>query len=84
MAGQSYALLNLFRHTGDSIWLRRAREVAGLAAEAAVTMRSRDNKGFELDLRPESLYKGDVGLAVLEADLGHPEHAHMPMFERDV
>jgi serine/threonine-protein kinase len=84
LAGQSYALLNLFRHTGDSVWLRRAREVAGLAAGAIVTMRSRDSKGFELDLRPESLYKGDVGVAVLDADLGHPEHAHMPMFERDV
>jgi serine/threonine-protein kinase len=84
LAGQSYALLNLFRHTGDSIWLRRARELAELAAEAVVTMRSRDSKGFELDLRPESLYKGDVGVAVLEADLEHPEHAHMPMFERDV
>jgi len=84
LAGQSYALLNLFRHTRDSIWLRRAREVAGLAADAIVAMRSRDSKGFELDLRPESLYKGDVGVAVLEADLRHPEHAHMPMFERDV
>lgn len=83
MAGQSYALLNLFRHTCDSIWLRRAREAAGLAAEAVINLRCRDNKGFELDLRPESLYKGDVGVAVLEADLRHPEHAHMPMFERE-
>jgi hypothetical protein len=47
-------------------------------------MRGRDSKGFELDLRPESLYKGDVGLAVLDADLEDPEHAHMPMFERDL
>ena len=83
LAGQSYALLNLFRHTGDSVWLRRARELAGLAAEALVTMRSRDSRGFELDLRPESLYKGEVGVAVLDADLGHPEYAHMPMFERE-
>lgn len=84
MAGQAYALLNLFRHTSDSVWLQCARELAGLAAEAVINMRGRDTRGLELDLRPESLYKGDVGVAVLEADLQHPEQAHMPMFEREI
>jgi serine/threonine-protein kinase len=79
MAGQAYSLLNLYRHTGDAIWLRRARDTARLAAAE-----SGGRGGLaELELRPESLYKGDLGIAVLEADLRRPEQAHMPMFERD-
>ncbi len=30
---------------------------------------------------PFSLYKGDVGLAVLVAELEHPDSAVMPFFE---
>jgi hypothetical protein len=82
MAGQAYALLNLYRHTGDSIWFRRAREAAGWAASATVDSRARGGTA-ELELRFESLYKGDMGVAVLETDLGRPEQASMPMFERE-
>ncbi|MGO9777798.1 MAG: lanthionine synthetase LanC family protein [Terracidiphilus sp.] len=82
MAGQSYALLNLYRHTGDAIWLRRARDVGRLAA--ARTLNSHlDARSAPPDLRPESLYKGDLGVAVLDADLSSPEYSHMPMFERE-
>jgi hypothetical protein len=31
-------------------------------------------------LRRDSLYKGDVGVALLAAELGAPEHACMPLF----
>jgi serine/threonine-protein kinase len=82
MAGQSYALLNLYRHTGDTTWLRRARDLGGWAAAAVSDARARGGP-VTLELRPESLYKGDIGLAVLEADLRRPEQAHMPMFERE-
>jgi serine/threonine protein kinase len=82
MAGQAYALLNLYHHTGDEIWLRRARDTARRAAAAIADSRGRGGLA-ELELRPESLYKGDMGVAVLEADLMWPEQAHMPMFERE-
>ena len=38
--------------------------------------------GYEqFALRPESLYKGELGIAVLAADLERPEQACMPLFE---
>jgi serine/threonine-protein kinase len=79
LAGQAYALLNLYRHTGDKTWLQRARDAARWAAAAATDTRTKSGPDF----RPESLYKGDLGLAVLDADLEHPEQACMPMFERE-
>jgi eukaryotic-like serine/threonine-protein kinase len=81
-AGQAYALLNLYRHTGDPIWLRRARDAAGWAAAAVIDLRGRIGSE-SLDLRPESLYKGEMGVAVLAADLERPEQSHLPMFERE-
>lgn len=73
LAGRSYALLNLWRHGGGEEWLRRARALAGRAAR-------------EIGRSPEppdSLYKGEVGVAVLAADLGKPEAAAMPFFEAE-
>jgi hypothetical protein len=67
MAGQAYALLNLYHHTGEAIWLQRARDAARGAANAVKT--SRGNAEDRIDSRPESLYKGDLGIAVLAADL---------------
>ena len=60
--------------------MRRTRE-----SRPALEMgpRQRTPQPRKLELRPESLYKGDLGIAVLEADLRRPEQAHMPMFERD-
>jgi hypothetical protein len=59
MAGQADALLNLYRHTGDAIWLRRARETASRVAVASANLQGRCAPA-ELDARPESLYKGDL------------------------
>jgi len=76
LAGRAYALLNLWRHGGGADWLARARTLAGRAAREI----SRGNPGGE---PPDSLYKGEVGVAALAADLARPEAAAMPFFEAE-
>ena len=71
LAGRAYALLTQYRHTGDAAWLRRART---LADRARRDERTRDEY-------PHSLYKGAFSLAVLFADLEHPEDACFPFYE---
>lgn len=71
LAGRSYALLNLFKLTDDPVWLKRARDLATLAA--------RD--GQWQPEYPHSLYKGYLALAVLSADLENPRESAQPMFE---
>ncbi len=71
LAGRSYALLNLYRTTGDGLWLARARDLARRAAKGSPTQED----------YPHSLWKGELGLAVLAAGLERPEAARMPMFE---
>jgi serine/threonine-protein kinase len=70
-AGRAYALLNLYKHTGAAEWLSRARLLANHAAAAAKATSQRTN----------SLWKGELGVAVLIADLASPENARMPFFE---
>jgi serine/threonine-protein kinase len=80
MAGQAYALLNFYRHTGENAWLSRARDAARYAVVAQ--KESSSQPGYEqFALRTESLYKGELGIAVLAADLERPEQACMPLFE---
>lgn len=73
LVGRSYALLNLHKHTGEPRWLERARELGRRAAEFGQ---------FE-ESHPHSLYKGEISLAVLAADLEHPETALFPFFEEE-
>jgi eukaryotic-like serine/threonine-protein kinase len=75
LVGRAYALLTCYRHTGDPRWLARARVLADRAAR---------NTAAGID-RPYamSLFKGDVGLAVLAADLAAPEAACLPLFEEE-
>jgi len=73
LAGRAYALLNLYKHTGERAWLERARE---LAHRAVVSERSPE-------MPPHSLYKGEIGIALLVADLANPEGAAMPFFEEE-
>ncbi len=73
LAGRAYALLNLHRHVGGPEWLERARD---LAERAAVEI-ARNSESSH------SLYKGEVGLAVLAADLAHPADAALPFFEEE-
>ena len=70
-AGRAYALLALYRATGDRAWVSRARELANHAARAAQSTSQREN----------ALWKGELGVAVLIADLESPENARMPFFE---
>jgi eukaryotic-like serine/threonine-protein kinase len=72
-AGRAYALLGLYKHSGDTTWLARARV---LADHAATSIRSGS-------LLRDSLYKGEVGAALLAADLEQPEHACMPLYESE-
>jgi len=73
LAGRAYALLTLHRHSGDEAWLVRARRLADLAATSV-----RDDA-----LRRDSLYKGELGVALLAAELEAPESARMPLFEAE-
>ena len=73
LAGRAYALLAHHRHGGGAEWLERARDLAERAARTAAR-------------NPEpshSLYKGEVGLAVLTADLAAPESAAFPFFAEE-
>lgn len=73
LAGRAYALLNLYKHGGGPEWLARARDLTERAAQEA----------SRLTDPPQSLYKGELGIAVLAADLDRPEQAAMPFFEEE-
>jgi len=73
LAGRAYALLSLHRHGGGPEWLERARDLAERAAGEAARSSGPSH----------GLYKGDVGLAALVADLAHPADAAMPFFEEE-
>ncbi len=70
-AGRAYALLRYFRQDGGQIWLDRASH---LADHAAQTIGKRH-------LRKNSLYRGEVGVCLLAAELCSPKDARMPLFE---
>jgi serine/threonine-protein kinase len=73
LAGCAYALLNLFKHTGDQVWLQRARILARRAVERSLSV---SNGG-------DGLYKGRLGVALLVSDLSDPDLSSMPVFERE-
>jgi serine/threonine-protein kinase len=77
LAGQAWALVDLYRHTGEPRWLTAATEMGTRAATALAT----PQPGM---LIPGSLHKGDVGVAALAADLADPEAAAMPLFGSDI
>ena len=68
LVGRSYALLDLFQATGETLWLDRARDLARIAAHEGVF-----DSGSS-----EGLFKGRLGLALLASDLEHPERAWFP------
>ena len=73
LAGRSYALLCLYKHNREPQWLARAR----ILAERAVA-----RPGVQQE-RLHSLYHGEVGIALLAADLQTPDFACMPLFEAE-
>jgi serine/threonine-protein kinase len=74
-AGQAYALLEVYRHSGDRKWADRAKTLAERAATLAW-------EGSRAAPGPHthSLFRGDLGLALLIADLDRPEEAAFPLF----
>jgi serine/threonine-protein kinase len=79
-SGQAYALLSIYRHSGDKAWLHRAQALAEKAAVAYRDMPA-GSDAVALALRPDSLYKGELGVAVLAADLENPDGSALPAFE---
>lgn len=73
-AGRAYALLTMFRHTGDREWAERAAVLAERAMEVCL----RDPRPLSY-----SLFKGTLGAAVLMEDLARPERAAFPLFDRE-
>ena len=72
-AGQAYAFLSLHRLTGEGVQVDRARSMLDRATSFI------GGQG----MTPNSLYKGEVGVAVLEAELEEPLLSAMPMFESE-
>jgi serine/threonine-protein kinase len=75
-------LLNLYKHTGDQRWLHAAQTQTQRAARSIIEMPANESYQ-ELANRAESLYKGELGVALLAAELEKPESAVMPLFERE-
>jgi serine/threonine-protein kinase len=69
LGGMSYALVTAYRVTGSRVWLDRARELARQAA--------RDSN----DALRDSLYKGELGVALLLDELEDPLKASMPLVQ---
>jgi serine/threonine-protein kinase len=78
LAGRGYALLALYRATGNAQWLARAQRLANQAAHNVRAYPVEESKGYE-----HSLYKADVGVAALIADLHAPRDAVFPFFESE-
>jgi hypothetical protein len=73
-AGNGYALLKTFAHTGDEVWLERARAFAVHALEQAARLRAQRGSGRY------SLWTGDVGVAIYAADCLDAKAAY-PIFD---
>jgi serine/threonine-protein kinase len=76
LAGRAYALLDLYQGGAGAEWLDRARILADRAAAASTAAGTDPSEPSLL----HSLYRGQPGIAVLAADLEHPEAAAMPLF----
>jgi lantibiotic modifying enzyme len=68
-AGRAYALLKAAQVSGDARWIERARAVVTRALTTPLRF-----------WRPDSLFKGELGLAVVIADFEQPARATMPVF----
>jgi len=70
LAGRAYSLLNLYQHDAGEVWLHRAITLVRRALEAAPRLSAPRN----------SLYKGELGVALLACDIERPDGACMPFF----
>ena len=71
-SGNGYALLYLYRRTGDSVWLERARLFAMHAIEQCQKVRLAYGQGRY------TLWTGDAGLAIYLYHCLHPKEAAIP------
>lgn len=71
LAGRAYALRHLFAQTNDDVWLARAQ----VLRDRAVAAPHGD------PARKFSLFQGELGIALLAAELERPEFACMPLYE---
>jgi serine/threonine-protein kinase len=69
LAGRAMAMLHWYQHTGEAVWLRRARALARRAEQATPFLEHR-----------YSLFKGAAGVALLGIEIESPEEARMPLF----
>jgi eukaryotic-like serine/threonine-protein kinase len=76
--GQAYALLALYKHTGDRVWLNHAHEFTQQSLQLSPL--PADTEAPPLHY---ALYKGPLGTALLSADLDEPSEACMPLFESE-
>jgi serine/threonine-protein kinase len=70
LAGQAYAMLVAYRVSGEARWRDRAQTLAAAATRAVGTRWC----------LPNSLWKGDVGVALVVSELERPGRACMPLF----
>jgi eukaryotic-like serine/threonine-protein kinase len=68
--GNGYAFLAAYRVTRSHVWLDRAHAAVQKASDDASDFHSRD-----------ALFKGPLGVALLESELDDPSTAAMPLFE---
>lgn len=71
LSGECYALLRLFNITGDDYYLQQVKMKVKKILPNVYAHEARNN----------SLYKGDIGAAVLLTEMNKPEYARMPLFE---
>lgn len=70
-SGECYALLGIYNATKDDFYLTEARRIAKQMLPHI----------YSGQMRNHSLYKGNIGPAVLFEELNRPEFARMPLFE---
>jgi serine/threonine-protein kinase len=76
LTGRAYSLLVLARESRDPKWRDRARELGSLALRSRRAGIDGDASGY-----PHSLFRGDLGLAMLLVELDGPEDVGFPFVE---
>ena len=71
MSGIAYSMINLYNATNEEKYLKHAQYIKQIILEKWPAMAMRNN----------SLYKGEVGIALLLCELDNPALARMPLFE---
>ncbi len=70
LAGRAFSLLDLYRRSGENLWLLRAEKLATGAARELAAMSG----------PPQSLLKGKLGVVLLAIELERPAEVVFPFF----